>query len=571
LASIRNSRTPKRDRRNQTSFKVGGRTDYRVFKFSATVSPKEVEARRERLKEIYSVCGGWNTLSESIAEHVRKGVVPVPLPNKELAIFLGAKFDGWPHWRTVLVSQLPSIPWATLGESSVHPAVLGAIRHIKTKELNEAAAVIADIDGRKIGKTAKPIPGTLHEALKAYQSYVLSSDPDNFDRQGKIRQLLERHPDQPLATLGLDACRDMYDYWRQRPPRHDGNGQYSEKRSREQLAELIHFFEWLHLSEQFLWREPEDYQRLDRKIFKDGASRKSILESKMPVFSLSDLATLVRNAEMPERLWIVWCLNNSHGAAEVGRVQWEDIYLNQDHPWRAEGLNIGAGGDWIGFLRPKTDVLGWWMLWPETVTLLSQWKGQCRALLGRDVQPKDPIILRETGKPLYNEKSKNGQTGFYNHFERLKKKCERMGTPVADLPPGTLRNQFADWCGGDEANATVASVALAHGLPHKDDKLLYKHYANRPWRKLFEKQQEFREYCRPVLVVLSEPPPLPRKVRELVEMWPTLPGKKLEKVKLAAKRLSVSIATVYRYLDQIRATPGLDDSGVGAGVSGSDS
>jgi len=100
----------------------------------------------------------------------------------------------------------------------------------------------------------------------------------------------------------------------------------------------------------------------------------------------------------------------------------------------------------------------------------------------------------------------------------LKNACNRTGNPVADLPPGTLRNQFADWCGGDEADATVASVALAHGIPHKGDKLLYKHYSNRPWKRLFDKQMEYREYCRPVLEAVYQPPPLPPKMRQFFEL-----------------------------------------------------
>jgi len=253
---------------------------------------------------------------------------------------------------------------------------------------------------------------------------------------------------------------------------------------------------------------------------------------------------------MPEKLWIVWCLNNSHGAAEVGRVQWEDIYLDQDHPWRAEGLNIWEGGNWTGFLRPKTDVLGWWLLWPETVELLLEWMEQCRSSFGREVVPDDTLIVRETGAPLYGM-NKNGQSAFYNQFDRLKKHCERMGFPVADLPPGTLRNQFSDWCGGEEADATVASVALAHGIPHKGDKLLYKHYANRPWKRLFEKQQEFREYCRPVLDAIKEKPPLPPKMRAFSQLWPTLSGQQMERVTAAARALEVSNTTIYRYLERL--------------------
>ncbi len=51
-APTRTSRVPKRDSRNRTTVKVGGRDDYRVFRFSDSVSPKEVEARVVRLKEI---------------------------------------------------------------------------------------------------------------------------------------------------------------------------------------------------------------------------------------------------------------------------------------------------------------------------------------------------------------------------------------------------------------------------------------------------------------------------------------------------------------------------------------
>ena len=107
----RNSRTPKPDGRNRTVAKVGGREDFRVFRFPNSVSPKEIEARLSRLKDIYAVCGGWNDLSNFLAPHIHKGVVLVPLPPKELSSILGVKFDGWVHWRTVLVSQLPSIRW----------------------------------------------------------------------------------------------------------------------------------------------------------------------------------------------------------------------------------------------------------------------------------------------------------------------------------------------------------------------------------------------------------------------------------------------------------------------------
>lgn len=557
----RQSRIPKRNEKGQCPVKIGGRDDCRVFKFSRTVSDAEVEQRSDRLKEVYDVCGGWTELANVIADSVRAGVVPVPLPDKELCGLLGVKYDGLVHWRSVLVNRLPRIPWAALGESTASQGVLGAIRQLAMGQLNQAAETVASIDRTPPQQVVAPIKGSLHEALRAYAAQALKEDAGNHDRHGKIRQMLERHPDQPLATLGIDGVRSLFFYWRQRPLRNDApvmaDGSapvgdqyyYSEKRSREQLSELIRFLKWLHLSQQFAWRHPDDFHLLDRSI-RPAEKSKSILQSQMPIFKMDDLAILVRHAGLCEKLWIVWCLNCSHGAAEVGRVQWEDIYLDQDHPWKSQGLDVWPGGNWVGFLRPKTDVVGWWLLWPETVELLLEWKEHCRSIFDRPVVATDPLIVRESGAPLYGG-NKNGQAGFANQFARLKKRCERMGCPVANLPAGTLRNQFSDWCGGGEADATVASVALSHGIPHKGDKLLYKHYSNRPWKRLFEKQMEFQEVCRPVLNAIKETPALPPKMRELAEIWDSLQGTKMERVKAAAAALGCSVMTIYRHLDNL--------------------
>ena len=85
----RNARTPQRNAKGQLPVKVGGRSDYRVFKFARSVSDKEAEGRTPRLKEVYDACGGWNELSNFIADFIRKGIVPVPLPNRELSVHLG--------------------------------------------------------------------------------------------------------------------------------------------------------------------------------------------------------------------------------------------------------------------------------------------------------------------------------------------------------------------------------------------------------------------------------------------------------------------------------------------------
>ena len=58
--------------------RIGTRTDNRVFKFNTSWSAKDVDRVKQHLQDVYSVCGGWNDLSNSIAESLRKGVTPTP-------------------------------------------------------------------------------------------------------------------------------------------------------------------------------------------------------------------------------------------------------------------------------------------------------------------------------------------------------------------------------------------------------------------------------------------------------------------------------------------------------------
>ncbi len=61
----RRAKLPDRNGKGQCVVKVGPRSDYRVFKFSRLVSDKEVEQRRDRLKEVFEACGGWNRIALS--------------------------------------------------------------------------------------------------------------------------------------------------------------------------------------------------------------------------------------------------------------------------------------------------------------------------------------------------------------------------------------------------------------------------------------------------------------------------------------------------------------------------
>ena len=122
--------------------------------------------------------------------------------------------------------------------------------------------------------------------------------------------------------------------------------------------------------------------------------------------------------------------------------------------------------------------------------------------LGQSPKNEQRVVLTKAGTSLYRDESRNAQTGFTNAWTRLADRIpEKDGDTkiaVRRLPFGTLRNQLPDWLGGEQARAIVASVALSHGIPHKGDKLLYKHYSNRPWAALFQAQRDYREHLQPM-------------------------------------------------------------------------
>jgi hypothetical protein len=64
---------------------------------------------------------------------------------------------------------------------------------------------------------------------------------------------------------------------------------------------------------------------------------------------------------------------------------------------------------------------------------------------------------------------------------------------------------MSNWLGSDENQSVLASTALAHGIPHRSDKLLYKHYSNRPWARLFAAQKEYRRVLQPMFDLQPDP------------------------------------------------------------------
>ena len=380
----------------------------------------------------------------------------------------------------------------------------------------QAISTAAKVRSQKPSSKSIPlIPGTFHEAVREYVKKRTDgfNKGDEFDGSGHsmvglAENFEKRQPDVPLATLDFTRCQEIYDFWRNRPPNLRTGKPLSFKHCTSHIGELSRFFKWLHTSDKFAWRRPDDFDLLDTKVQRLRSDRRSIHDIEIKTFTVDHLQLIYKHALPTERLKLVWCLNCSHGAAEIGRVEWEDLFLDQPHPWAKEGLKVASGesDSWCGFLRPKTDVVGWWWLWPETVELVQWWKTDLERRLNRELELAERILLTKTGANLYRDSSRNAQSAFSNEWSRLIKRVakEEGKDAVPPLPFGTLRDQMSNWLGSDKNRAVLASVGLGHGIPHKGDKLLYKHYSNRPWTEFFEAQKEYRQHLQPVFA--NEPP-----------------------------------------------------------------
>ena len=323
--------------------------------------------------------------------------------------------------------------------------------------------------------------------------------------------------------LDFTQCQEIYDFWRNRPLNQRTNEPLSLKHCSSHVGELTRFFKWLNTTDKFVWRRPEDFDLIETKVTRLPSDRRSIQAIELKTFTVDHLKLLYKYALPAQRLKMVWGLNCSHGAAEIGRVEWGDLFLNQPHPWTKEGLQIDSDDidSWCGLLRPKTDVVGWWWLWPETIKLVQWWKTDLERRLKRELKSSERMLLTGKGTSLYRDSSRNAQSSFSNEWKRLLARVAKAEgkDAVPRLPFGTLRDQMSNWLGSDQNRAVLASVGLAHGIPHKGDKLLYKHYSNRPWAYFFKAQKEFRQHLQPLFDAVPDPlvihDPLTTQIMEL--------------------------------------------------------
>lgn len=496
---------------------IGYRKDGKQHRFNLGKDRSEANRRAERIRQVYqeSVAirenykrqkPSWTQAALHAAEWIAKGLSQIPLPTPHVVHEAVGECLVLPEYDAEWTGDEPwALLWTHAVASRHYRSVNWILPEGRTRQevidLSESLFETQAARHARLLRSKEPlaaIVGSFHDALDAYSRYVdglkAISPPTKAQRQSQIKQLKLQHEDRPLAMLTLAECRSLFGFWTNSPAKLDGTGTYSRSACKHRCSELSMFFGWLHLDDEFTWRKPEDYDTIKKTISKNSGKSRSIRDIiTKSLFSVEELATINRFCDPLDRLLLYLGLNCCFGAAESGRLELDDLFLNQrnpiEHVWKKYGFSSSPDDSWIAYLRPKTSVAGCWWLFPETVTAFQRYG---------EVSPESStnrIVVSKQGTSLYKDHARNGQSLFTNRWNRLFDRIRSKHPDFTRHPFGTLRDQFSDWL-VYHGESESGSIALTHGTPYQDDLLAC--YANRPFPRLFDLQKKYRKELQPV-------------------------------------------------------------------------
>lgn len=85
--------------------------------------------------------------------------------------------------------------------------------------------------------------------------------------EATVTTLKARHQDIPISHVDEDDCRVHLDYWRNRPPqtadmRINPPRPLAVKTCQNIIADIKRILKWLHKSQEYSWRKPDDFDEL---------------------------------------------------------------------------------------------------------------------------------------------------------------------------------------------------------------------------------------------------------------------------------------------------------------------
>jgi len=290
---------------------------------------------------------------------------------------------------------------------------------------------------------------SLHSMLDAYSKHIESESfgqaAHTANRLGLVSRLKEVHADVPIASLNQHEVQALMDHWRSRPLAKSADRPIAAATAKNHISELRRFLLWLHAASLSPWSLPPDFHRLRMRPHRlmEDMQRRAVGHR---TYSIGELRLLYQHAEGMERLMLLLGLNCGFGAAEMGRLRVADVRLrNQSRHPVADNF-----GSVLLLCRPRTNQVGTWPLWPETVEAFE-------IVLKERCEDKDLVFQTQTGRPLYRDNAQDPSFLFVNLWRRLTNRVKEHHSEFPNLPLGSLRRTFTDLirqhCSGDDASA----------------------------------------------------------------------------------------------------------------------
>lgn len=410
--------------------------------------------------------------------------------------------------------------------------------------------------------TPNAVGQNLHDAIEAYRQHIQRDYLDPTDgtltdngktKIDQLKTITNYVPNLDLGALDYHGTDEIFAIFRRRPVSQRYGKPMSRKSCSNYIGELGRFFHWMHLSKDWNWRKPEDYDAISRRP-RELDSDVEHEAKEVPTWTIDELKLLNEYALPIERVFLLLGLNAAYGADQAGRLRVSHLHLADE-----EGKP-----SYIKRIRRKKKTRSLHLLWRQTEQAL-RW-----ALDRRNKQnhPEDFLLLTDKLHPYWDKtKAGNRKQAIPNMWNRLLDRVQKDHPKFRRLPFNSLRDTSADSIrriAGEE----IASLHLAHKHQSKDEHL--RRYTNPVRKRHYKALRRLETKLQPVFSAAGLDPFTTRqknyiglvKVKQIKQLHDNGIG-----ASEIAKTLKISTTTVYRYLPKqdgepaAQATVGHEETG----------
>lgn len=517
----------------------------------------------ERIEELQPVDPAWNHDTLEIAKQVARG---------ESVILMERADDEDDVRYAQRVHRLSrAFPMLSLTTERHYGAAFG-VRLLSALErayeapdnLDQQLAADSELFLELLQDPRLPADGpTLHQAMRSYEQWLkkeYAHPTEEITRWGRtqikqMQSLRNHHQNHPLSQLGRSHVEGMIQYWRQRPRRKGRTDQrVTKKTAANVLKTLMRFFRWLHTSEEFAWRKPEDLNDLNTRVMTLDDERRAQITAD-DVFTLDELTLLYRYGQPLDRLFLLLGLNCGFVIAESATLLVEEVYLNSPHSARyREVLDFPSTAEhsFIRRFRHKNGVYGDFLLWNGTVQGV-EWALR-RRRKQPDFGPQARLLLNGKGQPFdCLTKGGNPSRQIPNMFTRLKNRIHDDGAALSDLPFKALRKTGGDLVKRFSDGETMGVFHCRGTIDERKDDLADV-YATRNFGKVFRALEEVEKYLAPMFAAAGPEPfrgqPQAYTSKSTIDRIIMLHNQNVSPQQIADE-VGRSVATVQRHISKV--------------------